>query len=99
MEVGDMCYVIPATSAIITSFIWRRNKTSQTWWLSLLFSGGAIFGVIDHLWNGQLFFISRNWAKDLLLGAVITVGIILTWIVIIAFAKRNPSLKTYLREA
>ncbi len=89
-----MCYIIPATSAVITSFIWRRNKTSKTWWLNLMFYGGAIFGVIDHLWNGELFLISRDWIKDLTLGFVITAVILSAWGMLLALAKRNPSLAT-----
>jgi lipoprotein signal peptidase len=94
-----MCYVFPAASAVVTSFIWRRNKTSKTWWLSLMLYGGALFGVIDHLWNGELFLISANWIKDSLLGVVITAGTILAWSAILILAKRNPALKAYLREA
>jgi hypothetical protein len=40
--------------------------------LNLMFYGASIFGVIDHLWNGELFLISPNLTKDILLGVVIT---------------------------
>jgi hypothetical protein len=44
-----------------------------------MFLGGALFGIIDHLWNGELFLISKNWIMDLSLGFVITSGIMGSW--------------------
>ena len=58
---------------------------------------GASFGIIDHLWNRELFFVSSNWIKDLCLGGVITAGLILMWIIILALAKKSPALTLYLR--
>ncbi len=92
-----MCYLGPTTAAIVTTFMWKTKKTLRLFWLMLMFYGGALFGVIDHLWNGELFLVSKEWVKDLSLGVVITVGIILAWAGILALAKRNPSLNTYLR--
>ncbi len=91
-----MCYLGPTTAAIVTTFMWKSKKTLRLFWLMLMFYGGSLFGVIDHLWNGELFLVSENWIKDLSLGAVITVGIILAWAGILALAKRSPSLNTYL---
>jgi hypothetical protein len=76
--------------------MWKSKKTARLLWLALMFYGGSLFGVIDHLWNGELFLISENWAKDVMLGVVITAGTILAWAGILALAKRTPSLKTYL---
>ena len=92
-----MCYLGPTTAAIVTTFMWKTKKTLRLFWLMLMFYGGALFGVIDHLWNGELFLVSKEWVKDLSLGVVITVGIILAWAGVLALAKRNPSLNTYLR--
>lgn len=61
-----------------------------------MFYGGSLFGIIDHLWNRELFLVSENWIKDLSLGVVITAGIILAWTIILVVAKRNPSLNTSL---
>lgn len=94
-----MCYLGPTTAAIVTTFMWKSKKTLRLFWLMLMFYGGSLFGVIDHLWNGELFLVSENWGKDLSLGVVITVGIILAWAAILVLAKRNPSLNTYLRTA
>ena len=59
-----MCYTVPTAAAIVTTFIWKKNRSLGLWWLLLLFYGGALFGVIDHLWNGELFLISENWVRD-----------------------------------
>ncbi len=91
-----MCYTVPSAAAIITTLWWRKKRSFKTWWLILMFYGGSLFGVIDHLWNGELLLISENWLKDLFLGVVITGGIILTWGVILALAKKSLSLSTYL---
>lgn len=94
-----MCYLGPTTAAILTTFIWKSKKTLRLFWLMLMFYGGTLFGVIDHLWNGELFLISKEWMKDLSLGLVITAGISLAWVVIIFLAKRTPSLNDYLTTA
>jgi len=94
-----MCYLGPTTAAVVTTFIWKSKKTARLFWLMLMFYGGALFGVIDHLWNGELFLISKDWMKDLILGVVITVGISLAWVVIISLTKRTPLLNSYLTTA
>lgn len=91
-----MCYTVPTAAAIVTTLWWRKNRSLKTWWLILMFYGGSLFGVVDHLWNGELFLISENWVKDLGLGVVITGGIILIWGIILGLSKRNISLSTYL---
>ena len=94
-----MCYLGPTTAAILTTFIWKSKKTLRLFWLMLMFYGGALFGVIDHLWNGELFLVSKEWIKDLSLGVVITAGILLAWRMILFLAKRTPSLNDYLTTA
>ncbi|MCM8794118.1 MAG: hypothetical protein NC898_06680, partial [Candidatus Omnitrophica bacterium] len=90
-----MCYLGPTTAAIVTTFMWKSKKTPRLFWLMLMFYGGALFGVIDHLWNGEIFLVSKDWVKDVMLGIVITVMIILTWGIISALAKRNPAWTIY----
>lgn len=94
-----MCYLGPTTAAIVTTFMWKSKKNLQLFWLMLMFYGGALFGVVDHLWNGELFLVSENWLKDVMLGVVITAGTILAWGGIIFLAKRTPSLNAYLKAA
>lgn len=91
-----MCYTVPAAAAILTTFIQSRNKRTPLFWLMLMFYGSALFGIIDHLWNGELFLISENWAKDLGLGVLITIVTILAWRVILSLAKKNPELNSQL---
>ena len=93
-----MCYTVPAASAIVTTVIWNRTKDVKLWWLNLMFWGGAFFGVIDHLWNGELLLISENIISDLSLGVVITSAIYVGWKIIIAMSKTHPVLSNYIRN-
>lgn len=49
--------------------------------------GGAIFGIVDHLWNGELFLISEEPMMDILLGVTITISIFVVWALIVAIDK------------
>ena len=86
-----VCYTVPAVAAIVhyglrkTKSSWKKS-TSQLW-LSLLLSGGAIFGIVDHLWNGELFLFGENLILDLLLGVTITFTIIIAWFIVVNLKK------------
>ena len=88
-----VCYVVPAVAAIVhyglrkTKTSWKRSTSHL--WLSLLLSGGAIFGIVDHLWNGEIFLFGKNLFLDLLLGLTITVAILLAWFIVIALNKNS----------
>ena len=78
-----VCYAVPAAAAIV-HYIMRRNMKGwkedvHQLWLNLLLIGGAIFGVVDHLWNGEIFLIGDNLVLDLMLGVTITTVIVLIW--------------------
>lgn len=95
-----VCYAIPTIAAIIHHAT-RKNieglKTSiHQLWLTLLLVGGAIFGIVDHLINGELFLIGENIVFDLLLGTVITIVTIAVWAVIVIVVKKadKPAAKT-----
>ena len=90
-----MCYTIPLVGAVATSMAWKKTKNVKVWWLTLMFYGGALFGVIDHFWNGELFLISENIVSDLLLGATITAIILVTWGITVVWSKVNPTLANY----
>lgn len=90
-----MCYAGPVVGAIVSTFAWSKNRSSKLWWLTLLFWGGAIFGFVDHLWNGELFLISKDIGKDLLLGVVISALILVAWAITVALSKVNPTLAKY----
>jgi len=86
-----MCYAVPLLAAIITSAIWGKARTRQLWWLNLLFWGGAIFGIVDHLWHGELFIISPNLVSDLLLGVVITLTVLAAWLITLILRPNSLS--------
>ena len=90
-----MCYAIPTVGAVVTSAIWSKTKSVKVWWLNMLLWGGAIFGVIDHLWNGELFLISKNIVSDLMLGVVITAVIFVGWSITVVMSKSNTALANY----
>lgn len=91
-----MCYVGPLTGAIVTSVLWRKAKNVKIFWLNLLFWGGALFGVIDHLLNGELFLVSENVGWDLLLGVIITGAILCAWKGVVALSRKHPVLSRML---
>jgi len=76
-----VCWIVPTAATIIEFLRERKNKSHKNS-LNLMFLGGALFGMIDHLWNGELFLISKNWMMDLALGFTITGGIIGSWFMI-----------------
>ena len=90
-----MCYTISVAGAAVTSAIWWKTKSEKTGWLALMFLGGALFGVIDHWWNGELFLISENIASDLMLGVAITVFTVIAWWVTILVSKKSATLMSY----
>jgi hypothetical protein len=57
-------------------------------WLNLLLIGGAIFGVVDHLWNGEIFLIGDNLVLDLMLGVTITTVIVLIWEALVVMDRK-----------
>ncbi len=88
-----VCYVVPLVATIIGTVHRKslRKQDAHSMWLNIMLLGGALFGVIDHAWNAELFLISANWMMDLALGVSITAGIFVSW-GIIAFRDRlvNP---------
>jgi hypothetical protein len=93
-----MCHVGPLSGAIVASLLWKRIKSIKVFWLTLLFWGGALLGVIDHLFNGELFLIPEDVAQDLSLGTIITVSILLVWGTVVFFARKNPVLRRVLEK-
>ncbi len=86
-----VCYVIPVAAALVHHGLKKNvkkldNDPRQSW-LTLLLAGGGLFGVVDHLWNGELFLIGPNILSDLALGTAITVGIFCFWEILVARDK------------
>lgn len=92
------CWIAPLIAAVFTLGLNRgfRLKNPHNMWLILMFTGGGLFGVIDHLWYGELFFISKYWVADLALGSTITAGIFGSWSTIVFMPKITHSLRHHL---
>lgn len=90
-----VCYIIPTVVFLLHSVFGKNKKTREHEQFSLLMGGGALFGIMDHAWNNQLFFISSNWVSDAALGIIITLGISGTWALLVwkekikEIAKKN----------
>jgi hypothetical protein len=91
-----VCYVVPLAALMIGIF-WRklsRKKGVYSLWLNRMLLGGALFGLIDHYWNGELFLISANLVTDLALGFTITGGIVATW----GFISYKPEIEGLIKQ-
>jgi hypothetical protein len=85
------CYVVPTTIALL-SVIFRRKfslHTKYAQWFTMMFSGGSVFGFVDHLWNGELLLIGPNIANDLLLGAIISAALLVGFIISVKADKAS----------
>ena len=96
------CVTVPAIAACVHYFMRKKKpewKASQKHkWLNLLWAGGAIFGIIDHAWNKELFMISPNLFSDLMLGVTITVVIYLAWLYVVHSSKTDAIMTTKTEE-
>lgn len=91
----SLCWAIPTASALIVFAVRKFQKRgTESLWLFLLLFGGAIFGVIDHIWNKELFLIGPEPWKDIGLGIVITVAIFVAWGIIVAVARDKREMVT-----
>lgn len=80
-----VCYAVPAMAAISHYFgrkkgLFKNDERQKQ--LNLLLAGGAMFGIVDHWWNRELFLLKGNVASDIALGFVITFAIISLWLFI-----------------
>jgi hypothetical protein len=86
-----VCYVVPTIGALALYFF-RIIKTSTRgntylYWLNILLLGGALFGLVDHAWNGELLFIGENILLDIALGITITLAILIVWAIMVGLDK------------
>ena len=85
-----VCYVVPASAAIMHYFMRKKipsMKDKYNVWLNQMLAGGAIFGIVDHIWNGELFLIGDNIFWDIGLGATITAAIMTIWLGMVFYDK------------
>lgn len=71
-----VCYILSVLAAGVVFLI--RDKDEHLKSLNLMLLGGAVFGLVDHAWNNELF-ASPNIYNDLLLGIAIVAGIFGSW--------------------
>ena len=89
------CYTAPLAAAIVHYGLrknvdeWKNSRKHKQ--LNLLLVGGSIFGVVDHLINGELLAFSM---RDMLLGLTITAAIVAFWVAIVVTDKSSESTKT-----
>ncbi|MCS7249646.1 MAG: hypothetical protein N2323_00620 [candidate division WOR-3 bacterium] len=84
-----LCYIIPTITLIFLSIIHKKLKIKEPekGWLFLLFLGAVIFGLVDHLWNGEIFLIGENPIMDIVLGIIITFSVFIVWRIIVYIYK------------
>ena len=88
-----VCYTIPLAAALIASVVWGfKRRGPAGWWLNLLLYGAALFGMVDHLWHGELFLLGGAPLRDLLLGGTITAVIFAGWGITLGIARTYPGL-------
>ncbi len=87
-----VCYAVPLSAALLLHGARKSGRVQGAKFhrLNLLLSGGAVFGVVDHLWNGELLLFGPNLGADLALGFVITAAIAGFWA---ASEMLSPSLQ------
>ena len=85
------CWIVPTTAAIIVTILRKSKnmKSAKSFWLNLLLFGGALFGVVDHIWNKEFFLIGENFLQDISLGIVITLVIFVVWGVMVIVSKKG----------
>jgi len=76
-----VCYAVPLVATVITYIVRKtgHHRDVHSFWLNLMFLGGALFGGIDHLWNGELFLLGPGLMMDMALGFTITGGTLAAW--------------------
>ncbi len=57
-----VCYAVPTMVALLSVVLRQKYNVHSKYaqWFTLLFAGGATFGVVDHLWNGELLSLNLN---------------------------------------
>ena len=87
-----VCYAVPLIAAFF-GFGWRgafggaKAHPVEERWLRLMLLGASVFGVVDHLWNGELMLMGDSIATDIALGCVITLAVFASWAIFVAFGR------------
>jgi len=88
-----VCYAVPLIATVL--LLAGRKATgwqaANGFWLNIMMMGGAVFGLIDHFWHGEIFLISAGWMTDLALGGFITAGITACWGFVVLSSRLSQS--------
>ena len=85
-----VCYIVPTLGAVavfVFRKIWEKKPSVHSYWLNILLFGGAVFGIVDHVWNGELFLFGEKTLMDMSLGIVITITMVIIWVVMVIIDK------------
>jgi hypothetical protein len=78
-----VCFIVPLIATIMVAFGRKIGKgwirSTHGFWLNIMMLGGAVFGLIDHAFTGELLLITSAWTTDLAIGGAITAGITTCW--------------------
>ena len=90
-----VCYAVPLVATVILSACRRASasnwlRSAQGFWLNIMMLGGSVFGLVDHLFAGELFVLTSAWMTDIAIGGAITAGIAGCWGVLV-FGRRFSS--------
>ena len=92
------CYIIPLLATFVHYGMRKKvpalSASPRQGWLTMMLGGASVFGVIDHLWNGELFLVSSNIMWDLALGTVITAAVTGLWFVVCRIQAAAPQKAT-----
>lgn len=87
------CYIIPLIATIVHYGMRKRMPAMQAsprqGWLTMMLGGASVFGVMDHMWNGELFLLGPNLFWDMMLGATITAAVVALWAMATAMPART----------
>ena len=81
------CYTVSAVAALVHYIMRKRGRKmddKHQKLLNYMLAGGAIFGIVDHIWNGELLAFSLS---DLALGFVILLVILVSWKLMVVFDR------------
>jgi hypothetical protein len=87
------CYIIPLLATFVHYGMRKRipalRADPKQGWLTMMLGGASVFGVVDHLWNGELFLLGPNMTWDLMLGTTITGAVVGLWALVTATRSKN----------
>ena len=97
-----VCYIVPLiATALLGAGRKAGGSRGHRWasgahglWLNIMMLGGAVFGLIDHAFTGELFLVTSAWMTDLAVGGAITASITACWGFVVLFNRiKSPTVR------